>query len=622
LAEVATNAPAALVTLVESMLAADPAARPHDLRRLANQLRSSVDVESVQPAPPAEWAAVAAAALTAEPAAVESTAVEPDAEPEVAEPEAAEPSVVEPVVDLTVETPVSTPPVATPVAVGAGDPPPRLPVVDDTAPITTTPPPEHSNVVASEPVVARDEPHIVDVTTEAPRSRRPLLFAGAAAALVVLVVALVAMLGGGGGGNDTATRVSEDLPGETTVAGLTLGRAWSLTGKHGDHLEVRLNLANPTAAPVSETVVEVIPKSVASSADKVDVNAGRAIAKVLEKDPVFAFRVNLDSNATATIVLRAKVPGDGATKARLDKYVADREAAVADYTKRTAAPEIAITSHPNEGTITDATQTLSGTVTEGSDVVLTTAGTTCDPLPAPLPATVNGTTWSFGALPLVNAPGRVCVIVVASHNGKTTTARLGLNFAPAAAGDPDPDKDGINNDGTDQCPDVTGNSLTGCPVATGRGGTTPTTRRGGGTTNTTRGTTPPTQATTPPTQATTPPTQATTPTTQNHAPVLNIVPYVVDMADDQVPSWDQFSLGSDDVTDADGDSWTYNTYSADSGAQMYTAACSGNGAYLERGHGCLYYYDDGSCGDETIYVTVKDSKGAVSNQDYFIARYC
>jgi hypothetical protein len=82
-----------------------------------------------------------------------------------------------------------------------------------------------------------------------------------------------------------------------------------------------------------------------------------------------------------------------------------------------------------------------------------------------------------------------------------------------------------------------------------------------------------------------------------------------------VPSNDRFWIQGS-VSDPEGDAWTYNAFRAKSGVDTWQAPCSEDPV-----HGCIWYYDNGECGRETIYVTVKDSHGNVSNEDVLYADY-
>jgi hypothetical protein len=291
-----------------------------------------------------------------------------------------------------------------------------------------------------------------------PRKRRAL-FVGGAIVLIALLVAFVVTRGD----NDEPVVEPEgevSLVAEPTNGGLTVTRTWTLTGAEGEEFVARTAVENPTAASITDSVLEVIPKSIATSADDIDVDAGTAEVTVVEADPVLRFDVTVPAGATHDFTMRVSVPGDGATTARVLTYLADRRAAVADY--------------------------------------------------------------------------------FASIESSTTTATAPVTTAPPPPSAP----------------------------------------------------------------------------TSNQAPVVAFNGRVVDMADDQVPSWDHFWISSS-VTDADNDVWTFNTVRADSTEDIYTGACAEDPV-----HGCIWYWDNGYCGVDSIWVTVKDSHGNVSNEDVLKADYC
>ncbi|HEX5096731.1 MAG TPA: hypothetical protein VFX21_11980, partial [Acidimicrobiia bacterium] len=109
---------------------------------------------------------------------------------------------------------------------------------------------------------------------------------------------------------------------------------------------------------------------------------------------------------------------------------------------------------------------------------------------------------------------------------------------------------------------------------------------------------------------------ATTAPGPNQPPVIAFNGRTIDMGDDRIPSWDHFWIYTS-VKDPENDQWTFNSVRADSTEDIYTGSCA-----EDTTHGCIWYWDNGLCGVDSIWVTVKDSHGNVSNEDVLKADYC
>ena len=183
-----------------------------------------------------------------------------------------------------------------------------------------------------------------EVVAPAPK-RRPrngtVLFA-TVVVMASIVIAGVLVVARDDDAPDTDGQVS--LAAEPTAGGLTLTRTWALTGEEGDQFVATTVVENPTDAPITETVFEIIPKSVATSADDITVDSGPATRTVIKSDPVFSFQLTVPANSEQVITMRVRVPPDGRTTDRVRMYLSERRAAVADFyalyatTTTTASP--------------------------------------------------------------------------------------------------------------------------------------------------------------------------------------------------------------------------------------------------------------------------------------------
>jgi tRNA A-37 threonylcarbamoyl transferase component Bud32 len=110
------------------------------------------------------------------------------------------------------------------------------------------------------------------------------------------------------------------------VNGLIVARTWRVDR---DGLHTMLQVTNPAAAPATQVVDEVIPKSIASSVGKVVFDP--PVPEIVKDDPVVRYKVeNLAPGATVTLAYRVVV--DGATREQVGRWAQDQARAEREHT--------------------------------------------------------------------------------------------------------------------------------------------------------------------------------------------------------------------------------------------------------------------------------------------------
>jgi actin-like ATPase involved in cell morphogenesis len=251
-----------------------------------------------------------------------------------------------------------------------------------------------------------------------PLRRLPVPALVAAAVAVIALIAGVAWFAGRDGGPDTevlAAQETADPSIEFPEEPLEIGharRVW--TGADGE-LRAEVTVTNTTDAPVDFRYVEVIPKSLAATADLI--TSEPPVSEVLVADPVLAWDLSLEAGASTTITYRVAVEGTLDT-ARLEQFRADHTAAVAEYQAATAAaaaaaaPALDVTA-PGEGQVLGGYEVIvEGATTPGATVRVNGAADL-----------VVGTDGRFSQLVggLVDGPN-VVSIVATSPTGVVTEA--------------------------------------------------------------------------------------------------------------------------------------------------------------------------------------------------------
>jgi hypothetical protein len=110
--------------------------------------------------------------------------------------------------------------------------------------------------------------------------------------------------------------------------GLLVTGTWRLDGRRGDRLQASLRILNSTRRPVTGSVDEVIPKSLAASVDAIRFTPPPD--RIVQRDPVVRYAVtNLGPGASREVTYAIDVAPAGPRPARLRTWASDRSKAVA-----------------------------------------------------------------------------------------------------------------------------------------------------------------------------------------------------------------------------------------------------------------------------------------------------
>ncbi len=127
----------------------------------------------------------------------------------------------------------------------------------------------------------------------------------------------------------------------SSPSGLSTLRTWTLDGERGDRLHAEVVATNTSDSPLSERLVEIIPKSLAVDVDDIDFPGG--IPEIIEADPVVAFDVrDLAPGQRATFTYDIRVAPEGRDIARLKRWSEDQAAAAAEFVSRVQQEELAL----------------------------------------------------------------------------------------------------------------------------------------------------------------------------------------------------------------------------------------------------------------------------------------
>lgn len=116
----------------------------------------------------------------------------------------------------------------------------------------------------------------------------------------------------------------------TQASGLVVSRTWRLSGEDGDVFLASVDMSNPTNHPITDSVMEVIPKALVTSVTSVTF-VGTTPATV-NPDPVVRYPVSLAPGGHARVAYRINVPAEGVSLSRLQgwKTARDTEQAALD----------------------------------------------------------------------------------------------------------------------------------------------------------------------------------------------------------------------------------------------------------------------------------------------------
>jgi len=200
-------------------------------------------------------------------------------------------------------------------------PPPSLPVPDARATLFREPRPGLADPDGSLPASGRAAP------AEGRRARRPIVLGAAAVLAVLLATATWAVVGRGG------TPASVEFPLSVVGGNVAVSRSYSLDGTT---LAARIRLTSIAVTPTDVSFPEVIPKSVARTADRLR-NLQPAHSQVVQSDPVLLFTFpKVQPGGTVEISYRSTVAADGPAGRRLERLKADQQSAEAAYDRQNA----------------------------------------------------------------------------------------------------------------------------------------------------------------------------------------------------------------------------------------------------------------------------------------------
>jgi hypothetical protein len=119
---------------------------------------------------------------------------------------------------------------------------------------------------------------------------------------------------------------------------MTVSRTWRLAGTNGDMFIASVDVYNGTAQTKADSVVEVIPKGIASDVSKVKFLG--ATPNVVSGDPVVSFDVTVAPGKQTRIGYQVSVPPDGNDASRLVAWKAQRDTqqAALDIEQNTPLP--------------------------------------------------------------------------------------------------------------------------------------------------------------------------------------------------------------------------------------------------------------------------------------------
>jgi serine/threonine-protein kinase len=313
LAEVAPQAPTALVELVEQTLAGEPAARPGDLRLWADELR---------------WALREAGDR---PGRVEPITTRID--PSLAGSNAGDTSPAPPprTRDLTPgSSPRHVPAGAPPIA--AATPPAGSTAAASSTTISTTPPLARSS--DSMPVAGRP------ATTTA--RKRSMLLAVGAVALVALIAGVALVMASRGGDDEAAVgdggrvlpaelsakaSVTSGLAPKAPAEAVALDASWEIVGTEG--VRGFTTLRNTGDEPVVVAHDEIIPKELV--ADVADLATDPPWIEVIDPDPIVRFCLRLEPGDAVEITWWSLEPAMGLDQTTLDELAAEWSATYDAY---------------------------------------------------------------------------------------------------------------------------------------------------------------------------------------------------------------------------------------------------------------------------------------------------
>jgi hypothetical protein len=243
--------------------------------------------------------------------------------------------------------------------------------------------------------------------------RRAQLVAVVVVAALAAVAVSIALLPGGGDdetalGTGSAARLT--FPALTTSDGASVQRVWELRGDRGQQFVGTLEFTNPSAAAVSVSFTETIPKSLAATVDVIRFDPQ---PEIVDADPIVRYSLSLAARGTLTAHYEIDVAPDGARRARLLAW-AEELPTTTTVPTTLPAPTTVPTTGPPAATTPATPATRPATPTTAAPAPTTTAPT------AP-------TTTTTGPPP---ATGTLIIAISARNGDGTFTVRNVGPYAP------------------------------------------------------------------------------------------------------------------------------------------------------------------------------------------------
>jgi serine/threonine protein kinase len=235
-------------------------------------------------------------------------------------------------------------------------------------------------------------------------------------ALVVVAAGIyvpIALTSGGKHAATAASPVSYSFDPQQYPDGLLVSQRWSLMGD-GSHFEADLVASNSTDHPLNTSFDLAIPKSLATSASR-DITFTPS-PKIISDDPVVAYNLNLAAHGQQNLKYSITTPADGANVGRLQQWAADVAKVMLPGPKPTAVRLTSIKIEP--GSLP--------AMKVGKTSRLTLAGTVDSGKAAPA-AALSGAAWTTSNPSVISLTqtGQTTTISAKAPGTSAITAKVG-----------------------------------------------------------------------------------------------------------------------------------------------------------------------------------------------------
>ena len=130
------------------------------------------------------------------------------------------------------------------------------------------------------------------------------------------------------------------LPTVLMPSGLIVARTWRLTGDNGDHFIADMEIRNPTSATKTDSIIEVIPKSLTASSRRSTFVGAKPV--IVNPDPIVRYDVTLAPGGKERVGYSVEVAAEGVEASRLAawKSARDTESAAFDLLLTGPLPKV------------------------------------------------------------------------------------------------------------------------------------------------------------------------------------------------------------------------------------------------------------------------------------------